>query len=244
MLLLCMYRTSRVLDADISKGKTTLISSIIANLLLESNNDNNNNDNHSALITYFYVKHNQPRKNTHNSLLRAIVEQIVSRDSVLSDHLFDKLASAEGMQLRSTKYLEPLIATALETYHRSFIVVDGLDEAASGEAAKSLNWLLSLVNGGLKEPTASVRVLCSGRRDGLLDSLLSDHPGVSLESNPEHNMNILKYCEHMSAEIRRLRHIDRTTEKEIISKVAHEAKGKLSTNQYQSPRLLTTLKIL
>lgn len=197
------------------------MSSIIAKLL----NKNGNNDNQTTLVAYFYMKHEQP-KDTHNGFLRAMMEQIISRDSVLSDHLFHELTSIEGMQLRSTKYLESLIATALETYQRSYIVVDGLDEAAPGEAAKSLNWLLSLVNGGIQEPTASVRVLCSGRRDGLLDSLLSDQPSIALESSPEHNTDILNHCEHMSAQIQRSLDIPLTIRDEIVSKVADQANGK------------------
>lgn len=198
------------------------MSSIIAKLL---NKNGNNNDNQTTLVVYFYMKHEHP-KDTHNSFLRAMMEQIISRDSVLSDHLFHELTSIEGMQLRSTKCLELLITTALETYQRSFIVIDGLDEAAPGEAAKSLNWLLSLVNDGIKEPTASIRVLCSGRRDGLLDSLLSNQPAITLESSPEHNKDILKYCEHMSAQIQQSLDIPSTMRDEIVSKVADQANGK------------------
>lgn len=229
-----------VFDADIFKGKTTLISSIIANLL---DGNSNNDDNHSTLILYFYVKHKQPRKDTHNSLLRAMIEQIISRDFVLSDHLFNKLTSVEGTQLRSTKYLESLIATALETYQQSFIVVDGLDEAASGEATKSITWLLSLVNGRIKEPTASVRVLFSGQRDGSLDSLLSGQPAIALDSSSGHSTDILKYCEHMSARIRQRLDIASTMEDEIISKVSSRANGKHEANQYLASRLLRSLKI-
>lgn len=189
--------------------------------------DNNVNDgNQNTLVAYFYVKHKQPRKDAHNGFLRAIAQQIVSRDPVLSDQLFDELASVNGLQLRSTKYLESLIATALESYQRSFIIIDGLDEAAPGEAAKSLNWLLSLVNGGIKEPTASLRVLCSGQRDGLLDDLLSSQPAIALESCPEHKSDIHDYCAQMGAEIRRKFHIDETMESQIVANVYEQANGK------------------
>lgn len=191
---------------------------------------------------YFYVKHKQPEKDTHNSLLRAMMEQIVSRDSVLSDHLFDKFTSVEGTQLRSTKSLEPLIATALETYRRSFIIVDGLDEAAPGEAAKSLKWLLSLVKGGIKEPTASIRILCSGRRDGLLDSILLDQPAIALESSSDHKADILEYCKHMGAEIRLSLDIASAVEEEIISKVASQANGEHQAYQILTSRLIKPLK--
>lgn len=205
------------------EGKTTLISSVTKNLLDENYNSN---ANHNILIAYFYVKHKQREKNTHNSLLRAIMEQIVARDPVLADHLFEELASVHGESLRSTKKLESLIATSLEAYRTSFIVVDGLDEAAPGEAAKSLNWLLSLVKGGLKEPKASLRVLFSGQRDGILDSVLSKFPSVALDSCPEHEKDIRMHCAHKSARIRQKFDISPKMEDEIISRVVSQANGK------------------
>lgn len=205
------------------EGKTTLISSVTKNLLDENYNSN---ANHNILIAYFYIKHKQREKNTHNSLLRAIMEQIVARDTVLADHLFEELASVHGESLRSTKKLESLIATSLEAYRISFIVVDGLDEAAPGEAAKSLNWLLSLVQGGLKEPKASLRVLFSGQRDGILDNVLSKFPSVALDSCHEHEEDIRMYCAHKSTRIRQKFDISPEMEDEIISRVVSQANGK------------------
>lgn len=155
------------------------------------------------------------------------MDQIVSQDSLLSDHLFHELTITEGTQLQSSKRLERLIITALETYKQSFIVVDGFDEAAPGEATKSLNWLLSLVNEETTEPTASIRVLCSGQRDGILDHRLSEQPQIALESSAEHKVDILKYCKNMSAKIQQSIDIPSTIGDEIVSKVASQANGKL-----------------
>lgn len=213
-----------VLEADHLAGKTTIVSSVIENLLDDTCNGN---ENHNTLVAYFYVKHKQPEKDRHNNVLRALMEQILTRDTVLSDHLFDELASIQGVTLRSNKNLESLIATNLESYQRSFIVIDGLDEAAPGEARKSLNWLLSLVNGGLKEPKVSVRILFSGQRDGNLDHILSEQPSIALESYPEHGKDIQKYCIHMVDQIHQKfgNSITSTMKDEIISRVVGQAKG-------------------
>ncbi|KAJ4419764.1 hypothetical protein N0V82_004807 [Gnomoniopsis sp. IMI 355080] len=110
-------------------GKTTLMSSIIEHLIVENDKSHGNN---KTLIAYSYIKHGTPGKDTHNSLLRTIVDQMATRDPVLSDHLFNEMTSVEGVRLRSTKNLESLIATNISSYERSFIVIDGLDEAAPG----------------------------------------------------------------------------------------------------------------
>lgn len=185
-------------------------------------------------MTYFYFKHKQAGKDTHNSLLRAIMEQIVTRDPVLCDHLFDKLGSMEGVNLRSTKTLESLITTSLGNYRTGFIVLDGLDEAASGEAAKSVNWLLSLVNGGLPDDESSIRVLFCGQRDGILDTLLSNQPSVSLDDFPDHAADIRLYCTQICANIRQKFGISSELEADILSRVATNANGRWLVPLYGS----------
>ncbi|ROV93245.1 hypothetical protein VPNG_09534 [Cytospora leucostoma] len=109
-------------------GKTTLVSAIIEKLL----------DEHSAiggrcetLVAYFYFKHGQHGRNTHNDLLRAMLEQIITRDTTLSDHLSKLLNAVDEVNVRSTKTLESHIQSCLGDYRQCFIIVDGLDEAAS-----------------------------------------------------------------------------------------------------------------
>lgn len=177
-------------------------------------------------MVYFYFKHKQPGKNTHKSLLRAIMEQIVTRDPVLCDDLFDKLGSMEGVNLRSTRTLESLITTSLGDYRTGLIVLDGLDEAASGEAAKSVTWLLSLVNGGLPDDNTLVRVLFCGQRDGLLDTLLLKQPSITLEDFPEHVTDICLYCTQICTSIRQKFGISPEIEADIVSRVTTNANGK------------------
>lgn len=164
---------------------------------------------------------------------------MLRRDTVLSDHLFDELASVAGVRLRSNKNLESLIATNLDSYRRSFIVIDGLDEAAPGEPRKTLDWLLSLVNGGLQQPRASLRILISGQRDGNLDYILCDQwASIALESYQEHTKDIHRYCIHMVDQIQQKfgKSITSTIKDEIISRVVGQAKG-----EFPSVEILTSL---
>lgn len=141
-------------------GKTTLISAIVEKLL-----DDKYSEGNKPCIAYFYFKQKQPSKETHNSLLRALLTQIIDRDPTMSDHIFKEVLSVEGVNLRSTSRLQTLVKTALESYSISYIVLDGLDECAPTEAEKSINWFLSLVNGGLSDINARLRVLFCGQRE-------------------------------------------------------------------------------
>ncbi|KAI0456380.1 WD40 repeat-like protein [Xylaria acuta] len=200
-------------------GKTTLMSAVTERFL-----DNKCSEGKNHCVAYFYFKQKQPNKVSHNSSLRAILLQLVERDSAISDHLFEKVSSTEGVNLRSTKVLEGLVKTALESYRISYIVLDGLDECAPNEAAKSVGWFLSLINGGLAGTNAALRVLFCGQRDGTLDKLLSDQPYISLEAS-RHVEDIRQYCRDFGGKIREKFKIPLEMEEEIILKVTNAAQG-------------------
>ncbi|KAJ0107225.1 hypothetical protein J7T55_007595 [Diaporthe amygdali] len=201
-------------------GKTTLASFIVERLLEESCAEGSDCD---TLVAYFYFKHNQADKQTHNSFLRAMMEQIVTRDLALSDHLFDNLATINEVNLRSTRTLESLIATSFEHFRTCLIIMDGLDEAAPGEAIKLLNWILPVANGQVQDNMTSTRLLFCGQRDGILDHRLANYPHIALESVSDHDMDINNYCAQIGARIRSKFSIPSDMERKIVSQVTLQA---------------------
>ncbi|OTA80302.1 hypothetical protein M434DRAFT_228741 [Hypoxylon sp. CO27-5] len=200
-------------------GKTTLMSVVIEDLL---NNRRPGVNNHC--VVYFYFKHKQPEKESHNSLLRAILEQLIDQDSSMSDHLSKETTGIEGTNLRSTRTLEKLVRTGLESYPISYIVLDGLDECARDEASKSVKWFLSLLNGGLDNTSATLRVLFCGQRDGTLDNLLAGQASISLESSG-HIDDVRRYCQDICKKIQQKFDISSEMGEDIVSRVTNEAQG-------------------
>lgn len=149
----------------------------------------------------------------------------MTADSTLADHLSDDLASISGVNLRSTKTLESFTTTSIEHFRRCFIVMDGLDEAAPGEADKLLKWLLPFARGTVQDNGTSIRLLFSGQRDGILDHQLSAHPSIALESIVDHDVDIATYCAKIGARIRSKFSISSEMESRIVSQVTSEAKG-------------------
>jgi len=195
------------------------MSAIIEKLLGENGSGAN-----GYCVAYFYFKHEQPNKESHNSLLRAILWQLIGKDPAICDHLYGSILSTEEVNLRSTKKLEELVMTALESYRISYIVLDGLDECAPNEAPKSVKWFLSLVNGKLQATSAVLRVLFCGQRDGVLDKLLATQPSISLET-PCHIEDVRRYCRDFCGKIREKFDIPPKMEEDIITRVANEAEG-------------------
>ncbi|KAI0530450.1 WD40 repeat-like protein [Xylaria digitata] len=200
-------------------GKTTLISAVIERLL-----DSKYSKGNKPCVAYFYFKQKQPTKESHNSLLRAILAQLIDRDPTMSDHVFKQVSCIEGVNLRSTNKLQMLVKAALESYPISYIVLDGLDECAPTEAEKAVNWFLSLKNGGLEDTNAKLRVLFCGQRDGTLDKLLADQPSISLETS-RHTEDIRQYCRNFCPRIRERFNISANMEEDIIQRVTNKAEG-------------------
>lgn len=156
-----------------------------------------------------------------------MLEQMITRDPSLSDHLFNELASITGVNLRSTQKLESLVTASFEHFRTCFIVIDGLDEAFPVDAIKTLKWLLPLTEGPVQENGPSIRLLFSGQRDGLLDHELSSQASIALETIADHDMDIRNYCAQVCAQIRSKFRISTEMETNIISQVTSQANGKL-----------------
>ncbi|KAI8715820.1 NACHT domain-containing protein [Fusarium sp. LHS14.1] len=174
-------------------GKTVLMSTVIERLLHERVAPNG-----QSFVGYFYFKHRQ--NETHNAMLRAVLEQLLSQNPALSDHLFDKVSLLEGVNLRTTAQLERLVETAIESYTNLYLVLDGLDECVKEEINKTLNWSLSLIDEKLRNSGSDLRIILSGQRDGVLDTKLVRQLSISLETSA-HNENIRRYCELRCKEI-------------------------------------------
>ncbi|KAM5350500.1 hypothetical protein ACJ41O_007005 [Fusarium nematophilum] len=199
-------------------GKTTLMSTVVEKLLNEKLSSDRQNS-----VSYFYFKYRQ--KNTHNSFLRAFLDQLINQNIHLSSVVSDELSNMEAVNLRATKKLEELVKEALETYRNSFLVLDGLDECSEEQTEATVEWLLSLINNGRQG--LPLRILLSGQRDGVLDRLLEPYPSISLDASetPAHVEDIRQYCERFCDKIVKKFKLSQELKDDILSMVMRESNG-------------------
>ncbi|KAG7403063.1 Vegetative incompatibility protein HET-E-1 [Fusarium oxysporum f. sp. raphani] len=200
-------------------GKTTLTSAIIEKLL-----DNRDYSITHHCVLYFYFKHQVPGKSTFNGLLRAILEQLIDQDQCMSDHLFEKASSTQGVTLRTTNTLQKIIKDSLESYHICYIVLDGLDECTRDEAVNVVNWFLSLTSGKSDNSATRIRVLFSGQRDGVLDNLLASQPSIELEMSG-HIKDIRQYCQKLCGMIQKKFDLEPDKARAIADRIVTESEG-------------------
>ncbi|KAK4466013.1 hypothetical protein QBC42DRAFT_335816 [Cladorrhinum samala] len=207
-------------------GKTTLVSSIVEKLLAERSNSLKNSPHSELALAYFYFKHGQDDKNTLNGMLRAFLEQLIDQDLGVSRHFHELINTMSGVNLRSTKTLEGLVQTCLEGYRATYLILDGLDECADGEALKTIEWVLSLVS-HQHEPTdttAKIRIALAGQHDGVMDIPLASHPSISLD-HAGHRQDIHSYTETFVHKIQEKFNLSANLKEEIVSLVLKEAEG-------------------
>ncbi|UZP36583.1 hypothetical protein NXS19_004399 [Fusarium pseudograminearum] len=205
-------------------GKTVLTSSLITHLkdLKSAAKDSGNR----FTVSYFYFKHDQPKKNSFVSLLLSILAQLVSQDESLLDHIYHACHSMDSQQFRSLDEVSRHVVTALQSQSRSFVVIDGLDECP--EASKVLKWFEDVMFKENRTPGDTdfeIRLFISGQRDGILESQMSHYKMIHLDMSPGHEQDIKTYAEAMANKIRSKFSLDLDLEQELVSRVTSHACG-------------------
>ncbi|KAI0161066.1 hypothetical protein GGR52DRAFT_586387 [Hypoxylon sp. FL1284] len=85
-------------------GKTILMSTVIERLL-----DERTSGARKHCVAYFYFKNEVSDKETHNGLLRAMLNQLIDQDPDISDRLFPDMSPTESMFLFARVVLENLL---------------------------------------------------------------------------------------------------------------------------------------
>ncbi|KAL3293731.1 Zinc finger protein [Colletotrichum asianum] len=201
-------------------GKTTLVSLIISRLL----EVHTPNQSPPVSVSYFYFKHGDDERNSHESFLRAILTQLISQNMMSSQEFFEDFAKQNEVSIRSRESLETLTQRALEEYRVSFLILDGLDECEREQARRTVEWLLALRRLDKYVGKTSLRIIFSGQRDGLLDDVLSEFPNIRLEST-KHNADIERYSLQYASKRQKRFRLNKDLETHIASLVTKGAQG-------------------
>ncbi|KAM0543086.1 hypothetical protein ACHAO7_009558 [Fusarium culmorum] len=205
-------------------GKTVLTSSLITHLKELKSSTKDSGDRFT--ISYFYFKHDQPKKNSFVALLLSILAQLVAQDESLLDHIYHSCHSMDSQQFRSLDEVSRHVSTALQSQSRCFVMIDGLDECP--EAPKVLEWFdnaMSKENGTSGDTDSNIRLFISGQRDGILESQMSHYKMIHLDMSPGHDQDIEQYAVAMTSKIRDKFSMDLDDEQEIVSRVTSHACG-------------------
>ncbi len=135
-------------------------------------------------------------------------------------------ASSSEVSLESPALLKELVETSLKSCTGVFILIDGIDECATGEEKKVTAWLLKVIQTINKDNPGSVRGLLISQRDAALERLLTSASVISLDTS-EHQKDIEAYCLGWSSQIEEKFDVERTSANQIATSVAAQADGEI-----------------
>ena len=136
-----------------------------------------------ATATFFYCRYGDESRNNFLAVARGILSQLLtcngSNDSLIL--YVDEKASCSGeTTLNSTKLAKELLETAFQSFKKTYIILDGLDECHRTERREICEWFRNLVNGLPREEMDSIRCLFVSQDDGFARKDLSMLSSIKL----------------------------------------------------------------
>jgi hypothetical protein len=155
-------------------GKTVLASIIIEELQeLQSS--------HTIGLGYFYCRYKDTQRCTFNAVARAILAQLLSQNEDLLPYLFEKASTNGEVALESPILTKELLETALKSWEKVYIVLDGLDECDPHEKRAIVSWFQSAVAALPDIELGTIRCLFVSQDDGEIGKLLSKTPAIRMK---------------------------------------------------------------
>lgn len=157
----------------LEKGKTILASRIIDHL----------QDLHKDVqipVVYFYFRDNDVNKRTFNSMLVAIIAQLVYADKTILGCLVQEFPRANVSSDFTDVRLSDVVERILGSYKVFFFVLDGLDECTDARKVVSLFHKVMDDSGVPEGEIRTLRVLFVGRRNGCINEDILPFPSFRL----------------------------------------------------------------
>jgi hypothetical protein len=198
-------------------------------------------------FVYFYFKHNDPTKATFRSLLVSILDQMAIADDAILGCVFQELtSSSNGLLDTTSSRIEDVVKVVLRNQLACFIILDGLDEISDCDTViRFFRELISNPPTSDFENVCSFRLLFSGQRDGILDTVLQSFPGISelqIDDCLGHTRDIYSYSRRESARIQKRFKLSDDETEVITERTVREAKGGFrNRGQFDNQRALANI---
>jgi hypothetical protein len=135
---------------------------------------------HDVAVVFFYCKYKDPSRSTMNGIARAILVQLLLQNESLLPYLFEKASSSGDTALESPELASELLATAIKSVQKVYVIIDGLDECDRKDKKSIVSWFRSMIDACSEEYPNSLRCLFLSQDDGDTGKLLSRAATITL----------------------------------------------------------------
>jgi hypothetical protein len=129
----------------------------------------------------FYCKHGEPTRNSFISVARSILAQTLAGNPQLLPYFQEKASGSSDAVLSSMDVAKEMMKTALSSFEKTYIVLDGLDECKSNDRKEIAAWFQTVVEELTETDTNSTRCLFVSQEDGAALRHFRDVPKIKIE---------------------------------------------------------------
>ena len=195
-------------------GKTIICSSVIEKVKSLCN------PNHGHQYAYFYFDATDKRKQVVSGLLYRLIQQLCPGGPFPGEirHLY-RTDSKQGIEQLNTKlFIETLVST-LDPLHRTFLIVDALDECS--QKSEVMKIILRLA----RLESARISILVSSREEReIREAFKNDFQNISLDTNG-HNADIAHHIATTIYDETHFRTLDSTLRREVCDVLGSQGEG-------------------
>lgn len=195
-------------------GKTILCSTVIAQIEELCSSEV------GYECVYFYFDFNEPRKQVLEAMLQSVIAQLCCNKPVIPvevQALYDN--SRHGVEQPTEEGLLSTLRSLLQKSHKTFVILDALDECSERPAL--LNVLIRLINGN--EP---LNLLVTSRKERDIDAALKNVVDVEIGiQNDKADADIKIHVSKCLSTDERLKRWDQLVKDEILESLVSGAHG-------------------
>jgi len=202
-------RITLLCSGEPGAGKSMTTSLVVSNILERYDNDD------QIAIAYIYCQHTRRKEQTPKYLMSSILRQLLEQCDMIADEVRASYKSKKGKHTLSPHEIVDLLNAVLNTFKKTFIIIDALDELDE----TNLNELVPLVYA--LQQKSSINVYFTSRYREVLAQKAPGATQVDIRVREED----LRYC--LNKELRRgsLLSEDPVNVKRAITKIMQASEG-------------------
>ena len=165
-------------------GKTVLASLVVDEARKISN----------AAVACFYCKHTDEQRHGALTIIKSLLAQLMPRSDFLLHYLYEEASTSGDAVLSSFEMATRLLEVAVQTFPRTYIVLDGLDEYAREDRKEIANLFQDIVSSIPKSQKGFLRCLFVSQEDGTARKDLSMIPRIKI-TRDDNKADIHAFCQ-------------------------------------------------
>jgi hypothetical protein len=176
-----------------------------------------------STVLYFYCKSHDQSRNSFQAVLRAFIDQAVTKDLAALQYLLDQASTCGERPLRTLKRSQEIFETCLRNLKSAYIIIDGIDECNSADKKAIATFFKTSIR-SMQDERVDARCIFSCQSDEDTARLFRGIPALDIVGDGL-NKDIKNFCKIESEILKQRFKLPNVEREQIAEKVSAEAAG-------------------